>query len=289
MSGQGFRRPRLVIGICLGVTVVSCLAIAWGALEMMRTGDDGGLPGAAVGLGIAPAVIGLGMLFLAIKGARTVTAAQRGDRVFARWTVSPDELAAFAVNNEARDALGPEYNNDWSPPRKVPPDGIEVRFDPDGVLVGDTYFGLVTTGMFKFEGVQILPENPLSIEFGTVTTTITKATTVHVRTHRGVLRLPIGRLGRDEAVKVLDHYKRVDRRETIVNAGFYRGRIKFGLIAAAFCFVAAALGFAMEALDFGGDFVPVLFAVGGIVAGIGGLVLALLAKALSNAQHRPRA
>jgi hypothetical protein len=289
MKGQGFRRPRLVIAICAGVTAVSCLAIVWGALEMMRTGDDGGLPGTAVGLGIAPAVLGLGMLFLAIRGARTVAAAQRGDRVFARWTVSSDELAAFAVNDKARNALGIAYGNDWKPPRKVPAEGIEIRFDPDGVLVGDTYFGLVTTGMFKFEGVQILPENPLAIEFGTVATTFSSATTVHVHTHRGVLRLPVGRLGRDEAVKVLDHYKRVDRRETIVNPGFYRGRIKFGLIAAAVCFVTAALGFAMEALEIGGDFMPVLLAVGGIVAGIGGLVLALLAKALSSAQHRPRA
>ena len=286
---RGFNKPRLFIFICLAVTVVSCLAIAWGALEMMRTGDDGGLPGAAVGLGIAPAVIGLGMLFLAIKGARTMAAAQRGDRVFARWMVSPEELAAFVENNKARDVLGPEYSNDWSPPRKIPPEGIEIKFDPDGVLVGDTYFGLVTTGMFKFEGVQILPENPLAIEFGTVATTITNATTIHVRTSRGVLRLPIGRLGRDEAVKVLDHYKRVDRRETIVNPGFYRGRIKFGLIAAAVCFVAAALGFAMEALEIGGDLVPLLLAVIGIVAGIGGLALALIAWFLSNAQHRPRA
>jgi hypothetical protein len=178
---RGFRKPRLVIFICLAVTVVSCLAIAWGALEMMRTGDDGGLPGAAVGLGIAPAVIGLGMLFLAIKGARTMGAAQRGDRVFARWTVSPEEIMAFIENNKARNALGPEYSNDWSPPGNISAEGIEIKFDPDGVLVGDAYFGLVTTGMFKFEGVQILPENPLAIEFGTVATTITNATTIHVR------------------------------------------------------------------------------------------------------------
>lgn len=288
MAGKGFSRPRLMIGICAGVAIASAIAIAWGALEMMRTGEDGGLAGAAVGLGIAPGIIALGMLFLAIKGARTMAAAQRGDRVFARWIVSPEELAAFAENNKARDALGLEYNNDWSPPRKIPPEGIEIKFDPDGVLVGDTYFGLVTTGMFKFEGVQILPENPLAIEFGTVATTFSKGTTVHVHTNRAVLRLPIGRLGRDEAVKVLDHYKRVDRRETIVNPGFYRGRIKFGLIAAAVCFVLAAIGFAMEALDIGGDFVPVLLAVGGIVAGIGGLVLALLAWSLSSAQHRRR-
>jgi len=285
---MGFSRPRLMIGICAGVAAVSAIAVAWGALEMMRTGDDGGAAGAAVGLGIAPGVIALGMLFLAIKGARTMAAAQRGERVFARWTVSPEELAAFAENNKARDALGPSYSNDWSPPRKIPAEGIEVKFDPDGVLVGGTYFGLVTTGMFKFEGVQILPENPLAIEFGTVATTFSNATTIHVRTTRGVLRLPIGRLGRDEAIKVLEHYKRVDRRETIVNPNFYRNRIKIGLIAAAVFFVAAALGFAMEALDIGGDLVPLLLAVVGVIAGVGGLVLALIAKALSSAQHRPR-
>lgn len=288
MSGQGFRKPRLVILIWLSVTIVSCLAIAWGALEMMRTGDDGGWPGAAVGIGIAPAVIGFGMLLLAIKSARTLAAAQRGDRVFARWTVSPEELAAFAVNDKARNALGSGYGNDWSPPREVPAEGIEIKFDPDGVLVGDTYFGLVTTGMYKFEGVQILPERPLAIEFGTVATTMSHATSVYVHTYRGVLRLPIGRLGREDAIKVLDHYKRVDRRELVVNPGFYRSRIKIGLIWAAVCFVSAALGFAMEALDIGGDLVPLVLAVVGTVAGIGGLALALFAKLLGNAQHRPR-
>ena len=54
---------------------------------------------------------------------------------------------------------------------------MEIIFGADGVFVGDRYFGLVNTGMLKFEGVQMLPSNPLALEFGTVATTISHVST----------------------------------------------------------------------------------------------------------------
>ena len=267
----------------------------WGIVEMQRIAGETAATGLSIGIGFPVGVIATGMLFLAIKGARTVAATRRGEEVIARWTVPADDLAAFVVNDASRNALGPAYSNDWIPPHTIPQQGIDIVFRPDGVLVGDRYFGLVTTGLFKFEGVQMLagdpPSGPGAIEFGTVETTVTNATTIHVNRSRGVLRLPVPRLARPEAARVLAHYRKVDAREIIVNPGFYRGRMRFGLWAAPICFAVAVIGFGLE---FGGfktlvpDWLPVSLAVGGVVAGIGGLVLALIAWWMSQAQHAPR-
>ena len=291
MANRGFRNPRRVTLICLASAVTGWAAVAWGIFEMQRLGQETVATGTSIGLGLPVGVVATGMLALAINGARIVAAIRHGEKVIARWTVSPDDFAAFTTNNAARNALGSDYRNDWKPPRTITPEGIEIVFRPDGVLVGDTYFGLVNTGMFKFEGVQMLPENPLAIEFGTVTTTISNVSTVRIDRNRGVLRLPVSRLARAEAVRVLDYYKKVDAREIVVNAGFYLSRKRFGLIAAPICFLAAAVGFAIEFSGYGGilgELLPLLLAVGGVIFGLGALILVLLAWSLSRAQHRKR-
>jgi hypothetical protein len=290
VNNTGFRNPHRTILIWLAATLVSWASVAWGVSEMQRLGYETVAVGIAIGVALAPAIIAPGMLLLAVNGARIVAAIRRGDKVIARWTVSPTDLAEFAVNNAARNARGDGYRNDWTPPRRVPPAGIDITFSPDGVLVGDSYFGLVTTGMFKFEGVRILPENPLAIEFGTVATAVSKAITVHLRTSRAVLRLPVSRLASTEAARVLAYFIRVDKREIIVNAGFYRARLRFALIAAPICFVAAAIGFALEFGGYGREYglLTLLLAVGGVVSGIGALILALAAWWMSQVQRAPR-
>ena len=291
MRNRGFRNPVLFFAVCASVSVISWVAVAWGAVTMAVTGVETAGPSAAVGLGFAPAIIATGMTLLGWKGLKTVAATQRGEGMIARWTVSAEEYADFLRNNAARNALGPGYDNDWQPPREIPEKGLDVVVRADGVMVGDAYFGLVNTGALKFEGVQMLPENPLAIEFGTVATSFTQgSSSFHTRRVRGVLRLPVSRLGRDEGVKVLKHYRQVDAREIVVNPGFYLGRIRFGLAAATICFVIAALGFAIEFSPWGDGWEnwTLPMAVVGIVAGIGGLVLARIASQLRQAQLRKR-
>ncbi len=287
----GYRHPRLMIGVFLVISVAGWAAVGWGIVEMNRIEGESGATAASIGLGFPIGVIATGMLFLAVRSARIYRRVRRGESVIARWIVPPEDFAAFAANNAARNALGPAYSNDWRPPRAIPAAGLAIAFHPDSVMVGDTYFGLVTTGLFKFEGVQMLPGDPLAIEFGTVETTVTSGTTFHVHRSRGVLRLPVPRLARAEAAKVLDHFKRVDARETIVNAGFYRSRIRFGLYAAPVCFLVAAIGFGLQAAGFGHLLDGVLcvgLAVAGVVSGLGARALALFAWMLSQAQHAKR-
>lgn len=291
MASARVRRPRLVAAAWLAVTLAGWISVTWGALEMHRLDHETGATAAAIGVGFPVAVIATGMLFLAMRTIRIVAALDRGEGVIARWTVSPDDFAEFAADNAARNALGGPYRNDWKIPRMIPPQGMEIVFSADGVLVGSRYFGLVNTGMLKFEGVQMLPSNPLVLEFGTVATTVSLGTSVHINRTRGVLRIPVSRLARSEAIRVLDHFRRVDAREIVVNPGFYLGRMRFGLIAAPICFLLAAGGFALQSLGYGNlldGTLPVTLAVGGTVGGIGALVLAGAAWTLSWAQHLRR-
>jgi hypothetical protein len=277
--------------IWLAVALAGWISVGWGAFEMHRLDRETGMTAAAIGVGFPVAVIATGSLFLAIRSIRIVAALDRGEGVIARWIVSPNDFAEFVTDNAARNALGGAYRNDWKVPRAIPPQGIEIVFGADGMFAGNSYFGLVNTGMLKFEGVQMLPSNPLALEFGTVATTISHGTSVHVNRSRGVLRVPVSRLARGEAIRVLDHFRRVDAREIVVNPGFYLGRMRFGLIAAPICFLLAAAGFALQFLGYGNlldGTLAVALAVGGVVGGIGALVLAFLAWTLSRAQHLRR-
>lgn len=287
----GYRNPRLMIGAFLAATVAGWAAVGWGVFEMNRIAGETAATAASIGIGFPVGVIATGMLFLAIKSARVYHRFRQGHNAIGRWIVPPEDFAAFATNNAARNALGPAYRNEWRPPRAIPAAGLAIAFNPEGVLAGDTYFSLVTTGQFKFEGVQMLPGDPLAIEFGTVETTVSSGTTFNIHRSRGVLRLPVPRLARSEAAKVLDHFQRVDRRETIVNAGFYRGRMRFGLYAAPVCFLVAAVGFGLQAAGYGNlldGMLCVALAVSGVVSGLGALALVLIARLLHTAQHTRR-
>jgi hypothetical protein len=291
MASTRLRKPKRAALAWLAVAVAGWMSVGWGAFEMHRLGHETGATAAAIGVGFPVAVIATGMLFLAIRTIRIVAALDRGEGVIARWTVSPDDFAEFVADDSARNALGGGYRNDWKVPRTIPAQGMEIVFGADGVCVGGRYFGLVNTGMLKFDGVQMLPSNPLALEFGTVATTISYVNTLRTHRRRGVLRIPVARLARAEAIRVLDHFRRVDAREIVVNPGFYLGRMRFGLIAAPICFLVAATGFALQFLGYGNlldGTLPVALAVGGIVSGIGALVLALLARRLSRAQHLRR-
>lgn len=277
--------PGLNMGICVTGVVLAALSIWWGVAEMNALGHETTASGLKIGIAIPVGVICFFMFFNFLWGARVLAAMRRGEKVIGRWTVTPAEAEAFRADDKRRADLG--YDNDYKLPKKIPPGGIEVIFTDNAVAVGGTYFGLVTTGMFRFEGVQMLPDNPLALEFGTVMTTMAGGNTVRVYRTRGLLRVPVSRAGRGEAVKVLDHFSAVDQRKKLVNPNFYGRRIRWGLIAAPLFFLMAATGFALNAAGVEG-IVPLLMAVTGVIAGIGGLVLAFIAWVLHMKQRAPR-
>jgi hypothetical protein len=104
----------------------------------------------------------------------------------------------------------------------------------------------------------------------------------------GVLRIPVSRLARDGAAKVLDHFRKADAREIIVNPGFYRSRIRAGLIAAPALFAIAAGGFWLNGIGADLGDVPLYMAVIGTVGGLGALCLSAAAAVMSRMQRSRR-
>jgi hypothetical protein len=140
--------------------------------------------------------------------------------------------------------------------------------------------------MYRFSGLQILPGNPACIEFGTRMFAMTNLTVVQVHQHVGVLRMPIAPSDMRQAEKVLEHFRKVENRELIVQTEFWRRRIRWGLIAAAIAAAIAMIGFGLEGLDVEAGMLSVLMAVSGTIAAIGGLVLAFLGWMLHLQQNR---
>ena len=285
MSDTGVRRPALNAALCGALAVGGVVAVAWGALEMHVNGRETAASGLSIAFGILIAVIAGGMSFLFARGARLVRNVRDGRDRIARWIVAADDVEAFRANNARRNDLGPAYRSGYTPPDPAPPEGLEVIFVTDGVMVGDTYFGLVTTGMSTFFGPQMLSESPLCIEFGTVLVWTSHGTTMQTHREIATLRIPVGRIAAEDAKRVLTHFKKVEAREIVVNPGFYRGRMRFGVWVTSICIVMAAVGFgANEARLAWGD-IPLFLAVCGTVGGLGGVVLFLVAWYLSARQH----
>lgn len=287
MFSPGIRNPRRSLLICMTVTLVSWAFVAWGAFEMHAAGQETLGSGLKIGLALLPGILGPLVVYNFWRGMKVFATIRRGENEVGRWTVTAADFAEFAASDKARNTRGGEYLNDWSPSREPPSSGIEVIFVADGVLVGDTYFTLSITGLFRFTGVRMLSESPPAIAFRTI---MTWANRFSVRTTVGELRIPVSRLAGAEAAKVVAHFERVDARAVVVNPGFYRSRMRIGLIGAPIFFAVAAVGFVLRSIvgDDDSGFDPTLLIVIGLVLGIAMLILALAAKLLDRAQLRKR-
>jgi hypothetical protein len=288
MLNPGVSHPRRTMLVCLGVTGLAWASIAWGAAEMHLAGRETLGSGLKIGLAVLPAILGPFMALNFRRGMKVVAAIRRGENEIARWSVTAAELAAFSAQDRALNLRGGETLNVWTPPRQPPHPGIEVIFVTDGVLVGDTYYALVTTGAFTASDPRLLPGAPPAIAFRTATSS---ASRFGGRPSIGALRIPVPHAAAAVAARVLDHFTRVESRAIFVNPDFYRSRMRAGLIGAPFFLAAALVGVAMKwsGRPDPDDIAGLLIGIG-ILCGGGLLILALAAWMLSAAQHRkPRA
>lgn len=287
MFSAGIRNPERSVLICLAVTLAAWASIAWGVHEMYATGEDTIGSGLAIGLAIVPAIFGPLLALNFWRGMRVIASIRRGTNAIGGWTVSAAELAEFAVSDKARNALGGEHHNEWHVRPETLASELEVRFAPDGVLVGDTYFPLTTTGLFRFSNVWMLPGTTPAIAFRTL---LTLANRFGSRVTVGELRIPVSRPAGAQAAAVVRHFENVSVGKVIANPNFYRSRMRVGLIGAPIFLAIAAVGFMLAPNDVGEGNVsaPSLMVIIGLVAGIAMLVLALAATMLERAQGRKR-
>ncbi len=285
LDDPALRNPRRYLLISIAVTVTACAFLLWGAIEMYRAGEETFGSGMKIGLALLPAILGPAAAFNFWRGVKVFAAIKRGENEIGRWTVTAADLAEFAPVDDDRNAHGGVYRNVWPRPRDLPTTGLEIIFVADAALVGDTYYALVTTGLFKVTAVGMLVDCAPTIEFVTVTTSVRGGNSVSVRSAVAALRIPVSRsVGADVAAAgVIDHFRRVLAREIIVNPHFYRRRMRFGLIGAPICFAIALVGYLLDREDLS---VPMLAL--GILLGCVMLILALAAWKLDQARLRKR-
>ena len=290
MAGFGLRRPGVSALIAGAISAAGLIGIVAGIYDMNAQGRETALSSIGIGAGIVVAVLGAAVLVNFLRGIRAVNRIKRGVAVIARWTVTPSEVEAFRADEDRRKAA--RDVNDYRLPKRIPPEGIPVVFADDAVMVGDTYFALVSKGMFTFDGVEVLADRPRAIQFGTRSTTLADTgTSFSIRTSVGVLRVPVANAATEELKVVARHFLDVLNGQKIVNPSFYPSRIRMGLIAAVVFGILAAIGFGMEAVnpDFEPDWLPLVLAVVGVIGALGGLVLAWLANAMrGNAGRGPK-
>jgi len=278
----GLSNPRRSVMICAVAITIGAAALLWGILA----GGEG-LAGVAIAIGLLLCILFTLFLFNFVWAVRLTDAMKRGDRVIARWTVPPETLEEFRANEKALNDAG--RPNDYRLPRKIPPGGLEVIFSPDAAMIGETFFGLAKTGLARFNWIQIVPGNPLSIAFGmAMTSGRTGSAGATLTAQQSELRIPVARTANDEARKVLAHYTAVTAGKTIAKPGFWTFRIKLGLWAAGIGAAAFVLGLACNALKLQLGVVPLIMAVTGAVAGLFGLVLAGIAWMLRKAERADR-
>lgn len=283
MFSAGIRNPQRSVMICLAVTVIAWASIAWGVYEMHATGEETPGSGLKIGLALLPAILAPLPAVNFWRGIRVIASLRRGTNAIGRWTVTAAELAEFAASNKARNALGIEHHNEWHMPRDLPAAGIEVTFAPDRVFVGDTYFALSTTGLFRFTNVWMLAGTTLAIAFRTL---LTLAKRFGARVTLGELRIPVSRLAAAEAARAVIYFEEMSAGKMIANPNFYRTRLWVGLIGAPTFLAIAALGFVLGPNDMseGSMSISSLMVIIGLVAGITMLILALAAKLLGRVQ-----
>ncbi len=187
-SSRGIRPVRYA-WLCGLVTVAGIGLILMGVADMRATGKAGS---PFLMLGLFPALlspIGLGYYLLKIPVVRGM---RRGTTAIARWTVSADEFRRFC-EADARIGAETRTSNFYEPPRTIPAEGVEVIFSDDGVLIGEGFFPLSTTGGRRVHRVRsIAPGSPM-IEFGTVLETRARTSSVTTSAVRSAetLRVPV--------------------------------------------------------------------------------------------------
>jgi hypothetical protein len=284
----GLSNPKRSVMICLVMVALGGGALLWGIFQMNSLGKETPFTAAAIGVGLLVTIVFSIFLFNFVWAVRLTNAMQRGENVIARWTVPPQTLEEFRVNEEELKKAG--RTNDYKLPRKIPAKGIDVVFSPSAVMIGDAFFGLSKTGMARFNWIQMAPGNPLAIAFGMAMTVGRASSTgaAIITTHKSELRIPDARTANAEASKVLTHYTAVHSGQTIARPGFWAFRVKIGLWALGIGAVSAAAGFGLNALKVKLGDVPLIMAVSGVMLVLFGVVLAGAASLLGRDERRDR-
>jgi hypothetical protein len=193
LRDRGITQPALKAGIALAAALAGAAALAWSLV------DDA--PPAANTLGAVALVLGLMAALNYLYAQSLVRRVRRGENLVARWRVSPFTLARFEQAERAR-----KRANSWDGWRKPRPQGLEVIFAKEAVVVGDTYFTLRKGGMSRVTHVHIERGAVDHIQFAMTLTIAGAGSQPRTARYRGHLRIPVADNAAVEAARVVAHF-----------------------------------------------------------------------------------
>jgi hypothetical protein len=256
--------------IALIATLLALAAFAWGLQRLSVFGQNDTAGGAAAGIGGLVAFLGV-LLILNFRWALTLTRRmERGQGVFARWTVPADIVTAYVALEAKRRWV---LRSRWRP---KPGRAAEVLFSDDAVLAGGRYHGLRSRGLQVFTHVHLLPGTPDVIEFQI--REITTSSAHNYAAGQFELRIPVPPGATEEAEKVIAHFTKI-RADAPADARFWRLRRKIGLGILLVSALSAAGGYILaEQADWRGeDPTALILLIVGAIFGLMGFVLTLIA------------
>jgi hypothetical protein len=268
-------KPTRDFLIALVLTVSGLAAFAFGLMRLLEHGEND-MPGSiAVAVGGLVTLFGI-ILVLNFRWAmRIARRMQRGEGVFARWTVPVETVTAYLAAESARPLA---ERSRWKPKPGAP---AEILFSDDGILAGGTYHGLSAKGLQTYTAVDLVYGSPVMIEFATREVAVVGD---RLTSHHAILRLPIARGADEPAGKVIAHFKLGLSDAVRTNPTFWLSRKRIGLVILALCAILFATGWFMaeqggwRADDTQGLTAMVLMITGAVFS-IAGAFLFLLASA----------
>lgn len=203
MRDRGITRPDYKAALWAALGIAGAAAFIWGSGQPPVPPGEASAGGFARSLGILALIVGSLASLNFLYACWLVGKMRRGEGVIASWTVSPAAFDRFRQAEKSRK----RRRNVWRMPWTDRPAGLPVIFTADSVLVGHSYFRLLTRGMSRFSFVRIESDGVRSVEFSMRMTVIGAGTLSQTARYRGHLRIPIADGAESEAARVVAHFK----------------------------------------------------------------------------------
>lgn len=244
MKTPGLRNPKANVFLFCHLAIFGGLvAVVIGIIEIYAIGRVTGRAMMAIGFGWTSAVLG-GTFFYHFSSIRqTFRTIRAGQTAIARWVVPAEQVERYREIDQHLSSQNKK--NSYRLPPTTPPDGIEVIFSDEGVLIGDYYFCLRTSGLYCATDVCFIEANPPIIEFDTVIPAVTNPSSAYAGDVSGVLRVPVAAEAEQKAQQIASHFDDIFERRVIINPDLWTKRIRISLAATAVAFACGVTGVAL--------------------------------------------
>lgn len=200
MRDRGISSPGIKLWITSALALGGAAALIWS----LQSPDSALQPAAAAKtLGTIVLVITLLMTANYLYTQSLIGRMRRGEDVIGRWTVASDTFAKFREIERARKTR----KNNWRVPRKDMPEGLEVIFTRQSVLVGNTWFRLAAKGVTRFANARIENDVVPSVEYSMRLTIAGAGTLSQTARYKGHLRVLIADNAAVEAARVVEYFR----------------------------------------------------------------------------------